>query len=471
MRQKQLQFLYIIFDLLSGVTVWYLLYRYRKLVVEPQKFGAIPEMVYTPNFLLGLILVPMFWVALFWFFGAYRNPLRRTKTIELSQTLLVTILGVLVIFFTILINDEIATYKNYFEVLWVFLPLQLSFTLFFRLVIVSTTLNKIKKGDISFKTLLIGGGERAEHLLKELKIHPDKQGFDLIGFLSINGNDKQIATSNLKYLGEVSALNQVQNNYEIEEVLIALEPSEHHKLEGIISEIQNPETRVKIVPDMFSIISGQVKMSNIFGAPLIEVERGLMSAWQFNTKRIIDLLVSASLLVILSPLLLIISILIKLDSKGPIFYLQERLGKGGVPFKIIKFRTMRQNAEESGPQLSHANDSRITKFGKILRKTRLDEIPNFINVIKGEMSLVGPRPERAFYANQLINLAPYYKNLSRVRPGITSWGQVKYGYAENLEQMQQRLKFDLIYIENMNLAVDFKILFYTILTILRFEGK
>ncbi|MGY6562126.1 MAG: sugar transferase [Luteibaculaceae bacterium] len=464
---------YILCDFLSGIVVWYLLYRFRKLVVEPQKFGTIPEMAYTENFFWGLFLVPLFWVFLFGFFGAYYDVYRRTKTLELSQTLGITILGVLIIFFTILINDEIATYKNYFEVLWFFLPIQFFFTLFFKFSIVSITLKKIAEGTVFFKTIIVGAGDRTINLLKDLEQTKEIRAFQFVGVVEVEdkGESEQFNFNGLEKIGAVEQLDGLIKQHNPDEIFIALEPSEHAKLESILNEIQDPEIKVKIVPDMYSIVAGQVKTTNIFGAPLIEVKRGLMQPWELNAKRLMDVLLSLISLVILMPVLLGVALWIKFDSKGPIFYLQERIGKNGEPFFIIKFRTMFMDAEANGPMLSNSKDTRITGAGRFLRKTRLDEVPNFINVLKGEMSLVGPRPERAYYAEQLVKLAPHYKNLTRVRPGITSWGQVKYGYAENVEQMLQRLKFDLIYIENMSLLIDLKILFYTLLTVIRLEGK
>ena len=197
----------------------------------------------------------------------------------------------------------------------------------------------------------------------------------------------------------------------------------------------------------------------------------IMPAWQFSIKRVVDILASLFALMILSPVILTLMILVKISSPGGIFFTQERIGKKGRPFRIIKFRTMVKDAEKDGPQLSSASDARITPIGKFLRKTRLDEIPQFFNVLKGEMALVGPRPERQFYIDKIMERAPHYKHLQKVRPGITSWGQVKYGYAENVDQMVQRLKYDLLYIENMSLAVDIKILLYTILIVLKGDGK
>jgi exopolysaccharide biosynthesis polyprenyl glycosylphosphotransferase len=222
---------------------------------------------------------------------------------------------------------------------------------------------------------------------------------------------------------------------------------------------------------MYDILSGSVKMNAIYGAPLIEISPDLMPVWQQAAKRLIDIVASALFLFIFSPVFLAVAVIVKATSRGPIFFIQERIGLHGVPFNIFKFRSMFMGAENGTPMLSSDNDSRITPFGKFMRKVRLDEIPQFYNVLIGDMSLVGPRPERQFFIDQIMPIAPHYRHLHKVKPGITSWGQVKFGYAENVDEMVERLKYDIIYIENMSLALDIKILIYTVKTVLQRSGK
>jgi exopolysaccharide biosynthesis polyprenyl glycosylphosphotransferase len=238
-----------------------------------------------------------------------------------------------------------------------------------------------------------------------------------------------------------------------------------------LNTLEDEKVSINIIPDMYSILMGSVKMNYLFGVPLIRVQTNIMPYWQEVSKRLVDIVSALFALIILFPIYLIIALAVKFTSNGPIFYFQERIGWHAKPFNIIKFRTMTVDAEASGPQLSSENDPRITKVGKFLRKTRLDELPQFYNVLVGQMSIVGPRPERRHFIELIMQRAPHYKHLHKVRPGITSWGQVKYGYAENVDQMIERLKFDIIYVENMSIYLDIKILLYTIYIVFRGRGK
>lgn len=462
---------YVISDILSSGIAWVLFYVFRKIYIEPLKFGYQIPIQLDNKFYLGLFFIPIFWLLLYYLAGYYKDIYRKSRLIELGQTLLITIIGVLVIFFTLILDDAVSNYKNYYFSFFTLLGLQFFISYFPRVVITSRTHKRIQNRVFGFNTLLIGSNDKAIQLYKDFDSQKVSYGNKFIGFLSITNKNGSLLSSYIPHLGSIENLRDVIDKNKIEEVLIALEYAEQEAIWKIINKLQDKYVIIKVIPDMYNILTGSVKMSAIYGTPLIQISYDIMPIWQKNLKRIIDVVASFVAIIILIPVYIFLAIGVKLSSRGPILYSHERIGRYGKPFTIYKFRSMLLDAEKHGPALSSQRDSRITPFGKIMRKSRLDEFPQFFNVLLGDMSLVGPRPERQFFIDQIIQKAPHYLHLHKVRPGITSWGQVKYGYAENVDQMIERLKYDIIYLENMSLYLDFKILIYTVKTVMQRSGK
>lgn len=463
MQNRAFTTFFVFIDWLCAVIAWVLFYYLRKVYIEEVDF-SIGE-----SFYWGVTLIPIIWLILYHLQGTYYNIKRLYRFKVFNLTFSSTAIGSVIIFFALLLDDEISSYQLYYKSIFLLFATHFIITLLPRLIFVTWFVNQIHSGKTGFRTLLIGGSDKAVEIYNEINQLP-KGSNRFIGFVNLNGVDKNLE-DRLPYLGHANDLEKVLRDQEVEEVIIALESIEHDKLRSLISRIEGSDVVIKILPDMYDILAGSVKMTNLFGALLIEVNAESMPFWQQGVKRFIDVVFSGIATILLLPIFLILAIVVKLSSTGPIFFLQDRIGLNGKTFKIIKYRTMYVDSEKAGPQLSSSEDPRITKVGRFLRKTRLDEFPQFINVLKGEMSLVGPRPERQFYIDKIVQIEPQFLHLTKVRPGITSWGQVKYGYAENVDQMLQRMKFDLLYMKNRTLALDFKIMLYTVIIIFKAKGK
>ncbi|GET26747.1 sugar transferase [Prolixibacter sp. NT017] len=471
MKRRKFLASYIVSDYLAALCAWILFYLYRKHYAEALIFGQNHTIDFTRQFYLGIILIPLFWLGLYTISGFYNDVLRKSRLLELGQTIFSAILGSLFIFFMFLLDDYIPDYTFYYKHILALLGIQFVLTYVPRLSISTIMVHQFKTGRIGFPTLIIGTNEVAHRITRELESQPVPTGNQVVGYVATDEEDDETEVPQEQVLGHLDDIPKIISQHKIEEVIIATESSDHKKLNDIINRLAGRNIIIRGIPDIYDILSGAVKMTTVYSSPLIQISNGIMPAWQMNIKRLLDIFISIIGLIVLSPLSLGCIIGVRFSSPGPILYRQERIGRYGKPFIMYKFRSMYNDAEKNGPDLSSHNDERITPFGRFLRKSHADEIPQFVNVLKGEMSVVGPRPERAFYIRKIEESAPHYRHLLRIRPGITSWGQVKYGYAENVTQMIERLQYDLIYLRNMSLYVDFKIIIYTAINILQGRGK
>jgi exopolysaccharide biosynthesis polyprenyl glycosylphosphotransferase len=465
MNSRKEKLLLLLVDFITINVAWFAFYQLR---VQ----SGIFDMRATPDVLLPMLVIWFFWMIIFVFIGLYRSWFAMSRFDEISSLFKATFVGTFLLFTIVYADDSTNGVSSgirviilyYWGILFVLTSLGRAFIRYFQRYL-------LIKGFGRKNTVVIGLGKPAKEITSEINQHRGL-GLDIIGYVASDDDEATESSFNgLPILGKTTDFEQIVATHNIKEIVFALENHQNELLVDIISRTENLSVGLKIVPNLYEILSGQAKSMQLYGVPLIDINPQLMPEWEKKVKRLMDIVIALLILVINSPMLLITAIAIKINSKGPVFYMQERCGLMGKPFKIVKFRSMRVDAEtQSGPVWSHKGDPRVTSVGRFIRKVRIDEIPQMWNILKGEMSLIGPRPERPFFVEKLSKEIPYYKRRLRVQPGVTGWAQVKHKYDETIDDVKEKVKYDLYYIENMSLRMDFKIIVRTVLVVLFGKG-
>ena len=461
---------YVVGDFVSSNLAWFC-YNCMRYAFYPghSGFSSLESFLSSPIVLTGQLVFPLLMMAVYYLSGYYNDVFHKSRLQEVFTTFWSTGIVTLLIFFLALINDATPRRRVNYEMIGMLWGTLFVMVYAVRCVFTSYTSHMIKSRRWSFNTLIVGRGSAGVAFGHQLSTMPRSLGYNILGYVSIPGeNDVKDVMLPCYTLDQIQ---EACHAHDIEELIVVPTRQNPDSVLAAVNRLFELDLPIKVTPDHFNVMLSKVRISDMVGDPLVDISSSSMSESGKNIKRMLDVVLSIIVLLVLSPLLLAVAIAIKLDSHGPVFYSQERVGFHNVPFMIHKFRSMVQDAERhNSPQLTSNDDPRVTRVGRFLRKYRIDELPQFWNVIKGDMSIVGPRPERQYYIDQIIKRVPSYALLHQVRPGITSMGMVKYGYAQNVDEMVMRLKYDLLYLENMSLINDFKIMVYTIKTIVTGKG-
>lgn len=457
---------YILSDFVSASVAWLLfnILRYEILFIINEGTDSLLDYLQYPGVLTGQIVIPFFWLVLYYFSGYYNKPFGKSRLTELFSTFITVLIGTIFVFFALLLDDIPRSINIYYRLFFGMFGLQFFITYIPRLLITQSGVRKIKNREWAMNVLIVGAGEKAVRIAHDLY----RLGYDICGFVSEDERIPVKADRN-QVLGMVEDIPVLMEKENVDEIVLAVESKNNKMLLGILYSLYRYKRPIKVLADRFNMLS-KIQLRTIRGIPLVDVTDNNFSPAGQNIKFFLDKVSSAVALLLLSPLFVYIAWRVKRDSPGPVFFRQERIGYLGQPFWMYKFRTMYVNAEENGPSLSSEDDPRVTPFGRVMRKYRLDELPQFWNVLKGDMSLVGPRPERKYFIDEIVKTAPYYYLLHNVRPGITSLGMVKYGYAASVDKMVERMEYDILYYENMSLTLDLTILIYTVKTVVTGKG-
>ncbi|TDI84763.1 MAG: undecaprenyl-phosphate glucose phosphotransferase [Caldithrix sp.] len=420
------------------------------------------------------LIINLAWILFFAFYGLYGLWHAKSRVDEFIRVFKTLSLGVLILFLlTFESESDLSTppkmsrmfIVNYWLILLVTVPPM-------RVLLRTVQRALLSAGIGHRRTLIVGWGKKSWHLSDEIGRFP-ALGHNVIGFVAETSEPvRDAAYKNIPLLGSIDRIDAIVQKVKAQEVILAMQGNTRQKVMEVIDQCNGCQVNFKIVPDLYDIVIGQARTNQIYGFPLIDVQPRIMPPWEQRVKRLMDVMISAFVIIAFAPLWLLVAIAIKLDSKGTVFYKQNRVGKDGKEFMVYKFRSMVQDAEsQTGPMWAEKKDPRLTMVGKLLRRPRIDEVPQLINVLKGEMSLIGPRPERPYFVNKFKRDIPFYTRRLKVKPGITGWAQIKGGYDTSIENVRTKLQYDLFYIENMSLRMDLKVILNTIYVMLSGKGQ
>lgn len=460
---------YVATDLITGGAAFFLFNGYRFSIFGERVGHTFADFVGMPKLLAEQIIIPLVLLCIYWLSGYYNHPFKKSRLQEFMTTIFSSVFATLLIFLALLTNDLTLIVSTNYLMLVTLFGILFSLTYAGRLLVTSLTLRSMRRHRWRESAVIVGASAEGREMAARLSGTDKFPNYAIVAFARIPG--EKDAPDLQAPVVELDALASLIADKNVKQIFIAPEKMDDRLVLSMVNRLFPLGTTIRIAPDTLDYVTSSIHLQDIYAEPFVDLTSPKVSEASKNIKRLIDVVFSLIALAVLAIPMAWIAVSVKRGSKGPVLYRQQRIGYRQKPFNILKFRTMRIDAEAAGPQLTSDSDSRITPVGRTLRKYRLDELPQFWNVLRGDMSIVGPRPERAFFIRQIVDKAPYYTLVHQVRPGITSWGMVKYGYASSVDEMVARTRYDLIYLSNMSIAVDFKIMIYTVKTVVTGQGK
>lgn len=469
-KRRMLRTCYVMTDLVT-TALGILLFNMFRWQFIPDIFSNITLSAYLGSrmILLEQMLLPVLFLGVYWLSGYYNNVEEKSRLQEAMVTFSTCFCLGVAIYLIFLLNDRMGRRRLDYEMLASLIGILFVCLYSGRMLVTNIIRKHYNLKRKSVKTVIAGSKEQIRKMKIRMRGGISSGFYNICGYYIPGKKGDALSDENSSLL-DYDRIKAMASSGELEQIVIASGNTESECME-LLSKFFSLNVPIRIAPDSLAFINSSIRLGNVYGEPLVDLSNPHISDFSKNLKRTLDIISSGMALIVLSPLLAIVAAIVKLTSKGPVFYSQERIGLHSKPFRIYKFRSMHTDAEASGiPQLSFDEDPRTTTFGKWMRKYRIDELPQFWNVIIGDMSLVGPRPEREYFIKQIERQMPQYTLLHQIRPGVTSWGMVKYGYASNVKEMMERARFDMIYLSNMSMMMDLKIIIHTLKTIITGKG-
>lgn len=471
--EARLRLTYVLADYLSTnlALLLFNVFRYYDLPIAHGSFGSLWMFITSPVLIVGQLLFPLVMMGIYYLSGIYDSVYRRSRAMELSKTFNTALTGTLLLFFVALINDLTLERSRDYTLFFALLAILFFVVYIPRLIITWRVTNRMIKGDIKFPALIVGYSSIPQLFPRQVEKISPFTGVTPVALIDSENRSRFCTSGTDLLICDIDDISRVYEEYGVKCVIIIPHPQGWGKTLDVVHQLFRLDVPLFVAAEELPSYMFNARLLSLVDEPLIDITQTRMSPQTLHVKRLADIVVSSVMLVLSAIPMALIGLAIKLDSKGPMFYKQRRVGRHRRQFNIIKLRTMCQNAEADGkPELSYPGDIRVTRVGRILRKYRLDELPQFLNVLRGDMSIVGPRPERPEFMEEMHRRNPAATLIHRVRPGITSLGMVRYGYASNMDEIMRRLQYDLLYLENISILTDLKIILHTANTVLSGKG-